>query len=73
MVKGLSAAQKVTGSNPVRGEIPCGWKTLSVHPAMNKYLIQFKEGLKAAEGKGWAQPSMCCALDTVNLFRSLSL
>ena len=51
-VKRWTAALEVMGSHPVRGENPCGWKTLSVHPAVNGYLIQFREGLKAAEGEG---------------------
>lgn len=35
-----------------------GLKTLSVHPAANRYLIQFREGEKAAEGERWALPSI---------------
>ena len=73
MVKHWSMTQKVRGSNPNRGENPCDLKTLSVHPAVNGYLIQFREGSKAAEGEGWAPPSICCALDTVILYRSLPL
>ena len=51
-VKRWTATQKVTGSIPVRGENPCGWKTLSVHPAVNGYLIQFREGLKGSGRRG---------------------
>ena len=69
----LAMEQKVRGSNPDRGENPCDWKTLSVHPAVSGYLIQFREGSKAAEGEGWAPSSICCALDTVNLNSSLQL
>ena len=50
-VKRWTAALKVTGSIPVRGENPCGWKTLSVHPAVNGYLIQFGEGTKGSDGE----------------------
>ena len=69
----LLMGQKVWGSNPDRGENPCDWKTLSVHPAVSGYLIQFREGSKAAEGEGWAPSSICCALDTVILNKSLQL
>ena len=43
---------------PNGGENTCDWKTLSVHPAVSGYLIQFGEGLKAAEGEGWAPSSI---------------
>ena len=62
-----TAKQKVAGSNPTRAS---GWKTPSVHPAVKWVpdLIQGRKGSgKAAEGEGWAPPSICCALDTVNL------
>ena len=45
----LLIVQKVWGSNPDRGENPCDWKTLSVHPAVSGYLIQFREGPKAKQ------------------------
>ena len=54
----LLMGQKVWGSNPDRGENPCDWKTLSVHPAVSGYLIQFREGSKAAKGEGWAPSSI---------------
>ena len=58
-----TAKQKVAGSNPTRAS---GWKTPSVHPAV-KWVPDLMQGRKAAEGEGWAPPSICCALDTVNL------
>ena len=43
-----------------------GWKTLSVNPAVNGYLIFFKSGKdKAAKGEGWALTFIFCAQDTV--------
>ena len=69
----LFMGQKVQGSNPDRGENPCDWKTLSVHPAVSGYLIQFTEGLMAAEEEGWAPSSICCALNQVILNKSLQI
>ena len=34
------------GIEPRQRQNLCDWKTLSVHPAVSGYLIQFREGLK---------------------------
>ena len=38
------------GIEPRQRQNLCDWKTLSVHPAVSGYLIQFREGTK---GSGW--------------------
>ena len=52
MVEHWSMTRKVRGSNPDRGENPCDWKTPSVHPAANGYLIKFREGSKGSGRRG---------------------
>ena len=37
----LAVVQKVAGLSPARAK---DWKTLTVHPAENGYLIKFREG-----------------------------
>ena len=37
----LAVVRKIAGSSPAQGQ---DWKTLSVHPAVNEYLINFREG-----------------------------
>ena len=58
-----TAKQKVAGSNPTRAS---GWKTPSVHSAV-KWVSDLIQGRKGSGRRGWAPPSICCALDTVNL------
>ena len=52
---------------PVGAKILVTKKMSSFHPAVSRYLIQFREGSKAAEGEEWATSFICCALDTVIL------
>ena len=40
LLQSLAVVQKVTGSSPTRAK---NWKTLTVHPAVNGYLIKFRE------------------------------
>ena len=42
----------------------CDWKTHSVNPAVNGYLVG---KAKAAKGEGWAPPFISCAQDTLGL------
>lgn len=60
-LKCLTLELKVNGSNSMRNTHLNGQKNLSVHQALNDYLIQFRlvqrSFIKVAEGEGWAPPS----------------
>ena len=40
------------GFEPRQRQNLCDWKTLSVHPAVSGYLIQFRGGIKGSRWRG---------------------